>query len=124
MPVFQISPSPGLIVPGNIDLTKRPIVRNPNGTVSTVKSVSFGFTVDELSDMGFEIEGFFPIQILHALVPQVLGRRVVSQGGARSHFMTSGQHLGIFNTPAAATAYARHLHRWQADYYRKRLRRI
>ena len=33
----------GLVVKGNLDLSKRPIVRNADGTISTIVSKSFGF---------------------------------------------------------------------------------
>lgn len=90
-------PSRTLITPGNIDLAHRPRVRNRDGSISTVRSASFG------TDQG------------EVLVPMVVGGRVVSVPAAIAHYFKTGEHLGVFRTPAAATAYAKRLHRAQAD---------
>lgn len=79
--------------PGNIDLRNRPHVKNDDGTISTVRSMSFQ------DDDGREV-----------LIPTVVGDRVVSDDEAIDHYRKSGEHLGKFSSPEAATAYAQQLH--------------
>lgn len=92
-----------MIRPGNIDLRKRPLVRNPDGSYSTVRSMSFGTDIGE------------------TLVPTVVGDRVVSDKQAMRHFYKTGQNLGVFTSPQAANIYAALLHRQQALYYRSKI---
>jgi hypothetical protein len=92
---------PGQLVPGNVNLNTRPIVRNQDGTISTVRSISFE------DDDGREV-----------LIPTVSDDgRVLSNRDAIAQYYASGRHLGIFTTPDAATAYALRLHQQQADQY-------
>lgn len=93
----QDSPQP--IVPGNIDLHHRPVVHNKDGSISTVLSMSIG------TDKG------------EVLIPMVVGGRVVSDKEAVRHYQQTGEHLGIFRTPAEADAYAQRLHERQAAEY-------
>lgn len=95
-------PSP--VVQGNINLHSRPVVRNRDGTISTVRSISIG------TDQG------------EVLIPTVVNGRVVSDEEAIAEYRRTGQHLGIFRTPQEADAYARHLHEEQAREYAPRQR--
>lgn len=77
---------------GNIDLYNRPPVQNPDGSSSTVRSLSF-------ENNGQEI-----------LVPTVVGGKVVSDDEAINHYFKTGNFLGKFQTPDEATRFASRLH--------------
>jgi hypothetical protein len=81
----------GLITSGNIDVSKLPAVRNPDGSYSTVRS------------MGIEMDGKF------YLIPTVINGRVVSDDEAIKFFEKTGRHLGIFGSQADSDAYAKQL---------------
>lgn len=101
-PLFTVSTPFIPLVPGTINLRNRPHVRNPDGTVSSVRSVTF--LVDGLA----------------VLVPTVVGDRVVSNNEALAHYRKTGQHLGKFLSEHAANAYAKALHEQQARYGKHR----
>lgn len=94
-------PNAAPVVPGNIDLNHRPVVRNPDGSISTVRSMSFG------DDSGAE-----------TLVPTIGpdGQNWDNQQAINNYTQT-GQHLGQFNSATAATNYAQQLHEDQANQY-------
>ena len=90
----------GLVTPGNIDLSKRPVVKNADGSISTVRSMSF-------EENGKEV-----------LVPTVgEDGRIMSDQEAVDAYHKTGRHLGIFDTEKNATAYAERLHQDQAISY-------
>lgn len=90
----------GFVSPGNIDLNARPVVRNADGTISTVRSISVG------------IDG------LEYVIPTVSDDgRVLSDDDAVAMFESTGRHLGAFQNPTAATRWAERLHREQEKQY-------
>jgi len=80
----QLKINPDLIEAGNIDLTKRPKVKNSDGSISTVLSI------------GIEMDG------MHFLIPSVIGNKVVSKEEAIAHFRKTNQHLGIYKSKQAS----------------------
>lgn len=90
----------GLLSAGNIDLSKRPVVKNPDGSISTVRSMSF-------NEDGREI-----------LVPTVSpDGKLLDEDQAIDLYHRTGQHLGMFDNPDDATAYAQTLHSQQEQMY-------
>lgn len=85
--------SPGQVEPGNIDMSTRPTVKNADGSVSTIKSMSVNIDGQEV------------------LIPMVSDDgKVMTAQQAIQQFLVTGKHLGKFATPEAATAYAQKLH--------------
>lgn len=88
---------PGMLSPGNIDLTNRPRVKNADGSTSTVRSASFGLGGKE------------------TLLPTVSDDgRILTDDQAVDQFRRTGANLGMFANPRAADAYATGLHNQQA----------
>jgi hypothetical protein len=89
----------GQIEPGNIDIDKRAVVNNADGSISTEQSFSVGVDGKEV------------------LIPRVVNGKVLSEDEAFAHYQKTGEHLGIFDTPENANAYAESLHERQGEHY-------
>lgn len=88
---------------GNIDLTNRPIVHNDDGSISTVRSMSFE------DEDGKEV-----------LVPTVSDDgRIMSNDEAVQQYYKTKRYLGKFDSIDEANAYAEQLHNQQEQIYSK-----
>ncbi|MBI1202601.1 MAG: hypothetical protein GC182_08835 [Rhodopseudomonas sp.] len=94
------SAPPGMVKQGNIDLSARSSVKNSDGSISTVRSITVS------------IDGGRAV-----LIPTVVGDKVVSNKEAIDHFKQTGENLGVFQDEASADAYARTLHEQQEQQY-------
>lgn len=87
---------------GNIDAARRPVVKNKDGSVSTVRSRRFGFDGEEV------------------LLPTVSDDgRIMDDAETVATYRATGKHLGKFTSGAAADDYAENLHLDQARRYGK-----
>ena len=87
---------------GNIDLYARPQVKNPDGSISTVRSMSF-------NDGSKEV-----------VIPTVSDDgRIMTDNEAIDNYYKTGKYLGKFNTIDEANKYAEQLHNEQDLYYNK-----
>lgn len=90
----------GLTERGNIDLQNRPRYKNPDGSISTVRSMSF-------EEGGKEI-----------LVPTISQQgQSLNNKQAIDEYHKSGQFLGKFKDANSATAFAQSLHKAQDQFY-------
>lgn len=91
----------GLVETGNIDLNNRPVVKNDDGSISTVRSIS-------INEDGVEV-----------LIPTISpSGTVLTDEGAVELYRSTGKHLGKFKSSKEADAYAQTLHSAQARQYR------
>lgn len=85
---------------GNIDLNARPVAKNADGSISTVRSI------------GVNIDG------KETLIPTVSPEgKILGDKEAIALYRKTGQHLGKFDTVEEATAYAEQLHQAQDKTY-------
>lgn len=118
----QVAPTPvpsdlrtsGMITPGNIDLSNRPVIQNSDGTHSSEYSFSFGTDKGEVL-VPTIVNGKF-LTPDGTKPPQGSPAEKEMQKAAQKHYEQTGEHMGIFSTPEAADAYAEKVHnRGQAN---------
>lgn len=98
----SVGSTKGMVEHGNINLLDRPTVKNKDGSISTVRTISIG------TDQG------------EVLIPTVSDDgRLLSDDEAIALFEETGNHLGVFDNPDDATAYAESLHNQQEKTYAK-----
>lgn len=95
-----LEPAPeGLKTPATIkNLFERPVLNNPDGSYSTTSSMSIGTPKGEV------------------LIPTVIDGKRLSDADAIKHYEQTDEHLGVFDTPAHADAYAQKLHEAQQQF--------
>lgn len=92
--------SQGMITPGNIDLNKREKVKNPDGSYSTVRTIT-------IEQDGKTI-----------LLPTIINGKQVSNDEAIAHYKQTGEHMGIFKSEADANKYDERIHKekgWEGE---------
>lgn len=89
--------------PGNINLNNRPVVRNPDGRISTIRTI------------GINVDG------LEYNIPTVSeDGRIMSDEEAVQQFYRTGRHFGAYDTTEEARRAAERLHEDQSRQYRGR----
>lgn len=91
---------PGMIRTGNIDIANRPTVKLPDGRTATVFSKSFNLDGKEV------------------LLPTVSkDGKLWTDQEAVDNYRKTGENLGVFDSPEAASRYAHALHEQQDEMY-------
>jgi tape measure domain-containing protein len=91
----------GMLKQGNLDLLNRPVIKNADKTISTVRSMTVAFN---------------DFAVLLPTVREGLDRIMTDQE-AIDWFMKTGEHLGKFSSEVAANKYAEALHKQQEELY-------
>lgn len=97
-PKNQPKPLEAIIQP-TLKLDSIKVVHNPDGSISTVKTISVG------TDKG------------EVLIPTIKNGKVMTNEEAFEEYRQTGEHLGIFKTPEEATRYAKLLHEKHQELY-------
>ena len=80
----------GMLEEGNLDLSNRAKIKNPDGSHSTVRSMSFRDDAGERLIPAVREDGWY-----------------MSSKQAVDHYRKTGRHMGVFATPQDATAYSK-----------------
>lgn len=95
----DLSHAEGMLEKGNIDPYSRKVEHRADGSIATVESFSVNMDGKEV------------------LLPRVIDGKTVSTDAAIEHYKKTGEHLGMFDTPEHASAYAQKFHENQAAIY-------
>jgi hypothetical protein len=82
----------GILEPGNIKLEGRPIIHNPDGTISSERSFSIG-------EEGKEV-----------LIPKIVDGKELTPQEAIAHYKKTGEHMGKFKDVPSADRVAEWIH--------------
>jgi len=99
----------GVEYKGNIDLDRRPFLRNGDGSISTESSFSFQDDREQKE----------------ILIPSIIEGRRWSEDDSIGNYYKTGQHLGKFDIPKdkdgykAIDDYANKIHNRQAVFYKR-----
>lgn len=92
----------GIIEKYNLDLYNRPIVKNKDGTISTIRSLGFD------TDKGY------------LLIPSVSkDGKILTPNQAINEFRITGEHLGVYKNRDIGDRYAQKLHQQQQQFYQR-----
>lgn len=98
------NPIPQPKIPGNLDPYHRKILNNPDGSYSTTSSASRG---------GEQGEILYPTVVDGV---RLKTDKDPAKDEAWQHYLKTGEHFGIFDTPENADKYAIDLHNKQEQY--------
>ena len=87
---------------GNLDPFNRPILKGPDGSIMTTKSISIGTPQGEV------------------VIPTIVNGKQLTNREAIEEYKKNGKHFGIFDSPENAELFARQLsqeqgRRWEKD---------
>lgn len=100
---------------GNIDLSKRPVIRNPDGSYSTVKTMVETFWTDGQNLYDKPKQG---LKEINYVFPQVTpDGKYMTREEALNYFLKTGQHLGYRENVDEAIQYSKDVHTQQERMY-------
>lgn len=97
-PITIMARPKGMLEEPTLDMSNRPRVKNPDGSTSTTRSMSFRDDAGERLIPTVREDGWY-----------------MSPKQAIEHAKKTGRHLGVFATPQDATEYAKKLSKYMKD---------
>jgi hypothetical protein len=107
-----------LVEPGNLDLTKRPRVKNPDGSYSTVFTHTFLLDENNPNGQAINVPGVIKGGARPGLYYKVPDGRA-GERPAWDAYQKTKEHLGIYKTLKDAVRAAERLHEDQQNMYGK-----
>lgn len=101
--------------PGNIDVNHRPVVKNADGSHSTIFSMTVPAENGKWALIPSIVDGKFLTP--DGKMPNMADKQAMMrlEDAATEHYKKTGEHLGIFVSPEAADAYASATHAYMPD---------